>query len=77
MGHFADRFGRKRLYGVELAIVIVATLGVIQASEGVMVPLNASETVMEHSMSIYSWLMWWRSLLGFGIGAEVRKPHPQ
>lgn len=71
MGHSVDRAGRKRLYGVELAIVIVATFGVIQASDGLMVQ---SGDTLEHSMDIYSWLTWWRSLLGFGIGAEVRDP---
>lgn len=65
MGHFADRAGRKRLYGVELAVVIVATFGVIQASDGLMVQTGLK------SMDIYSWLSWWRILLGFGIGAEV------
>lgn len=74
MGHFADRAGRKRLYGVELAIVIVATFGVIQASDGLMVQPSTGPS---HSMDIYSWLTWWRSLLGFGIGAEVRYwPNP-
>lgn len=75
MGHFADRAGRKRLYGVELAVVIVATFGVIQASDGLMVyksPAAQPNTDLLHSMDIYSWLTWWRSLLGFGIGAEVR-----
>lgn len=69
MSHFADRAGRKRLYRVELAVVKVATFGVIQASNGLMVQ---SSTGPSHSMNIYSWLTWWRSLLGFGIGAEVR-----
>ncbi|CAN8099216.1 unnamed protein product [Discula destructiva] len=67
MGHFADRAGRKRLYGVELAIVIVATFGVIQASDGLMVQTDGT---LKHSMDIYSWLTWWRIILGLGIGAE-------
>jgi len=25
-----------------------------------------------HSMDIYSWISWWRFMLGFGIGSEVR-----
>lgn len=72
MGHFADRMGRKRLYGVELALVIFATFGIIQASNGLMV---STEDVKghSHSMDIYSWLYWWRSVLGLGIGAEVRE----
>ncbi|KAM0418733.1 hypothetical protein ACHAPT_012331 [Fusarium lateritium] len=63
MGHFADRHGRKKLYGLELLILIVATMGVTQASSGI-----ASDN--ESSMDIYSWLIWWRMALGFGIGAE-------
>ncbi|KAJ4416499.1 hypothetical protein N0V82_006694 [Gnomoniopsis sp. IMI 355080] len=67
MGHFTDRAGRKRLYVVELAVVIVATFGFIQASDGLMVQWSNGPL---HSMDIYFWLTWWRSLLGFGIGAE-------
>ncbi|KAF5574339.1 inorganic phosphate transporter PHO84 [Fusarium pseudocircinatum] len=34
MGHLADRSGRKKWYGAELTILIVATIGMVQASEG-------------------------------------------
>jgi len=67
-GHFADLWGRKRLYGLELAILIVATFGVIMASEGFMVK-NANDTY-SYSTDFYSWIGWWRFLLGIGIGAE-------
>jgi PHS family inorganic phosphate transporter-like MFS transporter len=33
-GHLANRYGRKRLYGLELVIVIIATLGLTQVSGG-------------------------------------------
>ncbi|CAI6336119.1 unnamed protein product [Periconia digitata] len=59
-GYLADCFGRKKLYGVELVIVIVATLGLTQASEG----------YNDSSMSIYPWIVFWRTLLGIGVGAE-------
>ncbi|KAH8900459.1 MFS general substrate transporter [Thozetella sp. PMI_491] len=59
MGHCADRFGRQRLYGFELVLVIVATLGVAQSSDG-----------YGGSMVIYGWIVFWRFALGFGIGAE-------
>jgi MFS transporter, PHS family, inorganic phosphate transporter len=72
MGHLADLSGRKKWYGIELSLLIVATMGLIQASEGFMV-LNADGST-SHSMDIYSWLAWWRFLIGFGIGAEVRIP---
>jgi hypothetical protein len=28
-----------------------------------------TDNVVQHSMDIYSWIAWWRGLLGFGIGA--------
>ncbi|KAK5652692.1 hypothetical protein OQA88_10286 [Cercophora sp. LCS_1] len=68
MGHFADRAGRKRLYGLELAILIVATMGVVQASEGF--TYVAPDGNSQRSMDMYAWLAWWRAALGFGIGAE-------
>lgn len=33
-GYLADRFGRTRLYGIELALVIVSTIGVATSSYG-------------------------------------------
>jgi PHS family inorganic phosphate transporter-like MFS transporter len=59
-GHLADRVGRKRLYGTELVIGIIATIGLTQASGG----YNNS------SMSAYGWILFWRLILGVGIGAE-------
>jgi MFS transporter, PHS family, inorganic phosphate transporter len=58
-GHAADRWGRKFLYGVELVFVIVATLGIAQASTG-----------LDNSMKVEGWIYFWRIVLGFGIGAE-------
>ncbi|KAK7186794.1 phosphate transporter [Paraphaeosphaeria sporulosa] len=59
-GHLADKFGRKRLYGVELVIVICATLGLTQASAG----------YDNKSMYVFPWIIFWRTLLGIGVGAE-------
>lgn len=59
-GHLADRYGRKRLYGLELVIVIIATLGLTQVSGG----------YNQKSMDPFAWIIWWRFLLGIGIGAE-------
>ncbi|KAK3347245.1 hypothetical protein B0T25DRAFT_614222 [Lasiosphaeria hispida] len=67
MGHLADRAGRKRLYGLELAILIVATMGVVQASEGF--TYQAADGSFQRSMDMYAWLAWGRTALGFGIGA--------
>ncbi|KAI1179809.1 major facilitator superfamily domain-containing protein [Nemania sp. FL0916] len=57
-GFLADRKGRKAVYGLELAIVVVATIGMTTASTGV------------SSMKVYGWIGFWRALLGIGIGAE-------
>ncbi|KAI8949319.1 major facilitator superfamily domain-containing protein [Xylaria longipes] len=57
-GFLADRYGRKAVYGLELAIVVVATIGMTTASTGV------------GSMNVYGWIGFWRALLGIGLGAE-------
>jgi len=56
-GFLADRFGRQKLYGLELILVIVCTIGIAQCSDGV-----------DGSLDILSWLMAWRFFLGIGIG---------
>ncbi|KAL4885444.1 major facilitator superfamily domain-containing protein [Aspergillus karnatakaensis] len=58
-GYLADRNGRKKMYGVELALLIASTLGVAMSSTG------------EHgSMSVFAWLIWWRIIVGIGVGAD-------
>jgi PHS family inorganic phosphate transporter-like MFS transporter len=58
-GYLADRYGRRKLYGVELIIVIFGTLGMAQVSAGT-----------NKSMSILWWIIFWRFFVGLGIGAE-------
>jgi PHS family inorganic phosphate transporter-like MFS transporter len=58
-GFLADRFGRRKLYGGELIIVIFGTLGLLQCSAG-----------YHGSMNILGWIMFWRFFVGLGIGAE-------
>lgn len=58
-GWLTDRLGRRKLYGLELALVIFATLGMAQASTG-----------MYNNMHILSWIVFYRFFLGMGIGAE-------
>jgi PHS family inorganic phosphate transporter-like MFS transporter len=67
-GNLADLWGRKKLYGFELALLIVATLGMVQASEGFR--SRRADGTSEHTMDIYSWLTWWRFCQGLAIGAE-------
>ncbi|KAI6084392.1 MFS general substrate transporter [Hypoxylon rubiginosum] len=58
-GHLADRYGRKAVYGLELAIVVIATVGMTTASSGHL-----------GSMNVYGWIGFWRTILGIGLGAE-------
>ena len=56
-GYLADRYGRKRMYGLELIIIIFATLA--QA-------LSASS----QAMSVVGLIIFWRVLRGVGIGGD-------
>lgn len=58
-GYLADRYGRKKMYGVELMLLITSTLGVVMSSTGV-----------HDSMDVFSWLVWWRIVVGIGVGAD-------
>ncbi|KUJ23969.1 MFS general substrate transporter [Mollisia scopiformis] len=58
-GFGADIWGRRKMYGLELIVTIVATLGVVMASNGT-----------AGSMSVIVWLLVWRFVLGIGIGAD-------
>jgi PHS family inorganic phosphate transporter-like MFS transporter len=56
-GILADRSGRKKMYGFELLIVIVATVGLALCSKGA-----------AGSVNIFAWVVSWRLLMGIGIG---------
>lgn len=56
-GWLADRIGRKRMYGVELIIMIVATLAQALAADS-------------PAISIVGVLIFWRVLMGVGIGGD-------
>jgi PHS family inorganic phosphate transporter-like MFS transporter len=58
-GVLADRYGRKKMYGLELLIVIFGTLGLALSSKGA-----------AGSIHILGWLIFWRLLMGFGIGGD-------
>lgn len=58
-GFLADKYGRKKMYGAELVLLITATLGVVMSSTG-----------EDGSMNIYAWLIWWRICVGIGVGAD-------
>ncbi|OAA79985.1 phosphate transporter [Akanthomyces lecanii RCEF 1005] len=57
-GFLADYYGRTRLYGIELVLVIVSTIGVATSSHGY------------NDMSFLGLFIWWRFVMGVGIGAE-------
>ncbi|KAI1465859.1 phosphate permease [Daldinia caldariorum] len=56
-GWLADRVGRKRMYGLELIIIIFATLGQALSSGS-------------PSVNIVGLIIFWRVLLGVGIGGD-------
>lgn len=56
-GWLADRLGRKRMYGIELIIIILATLAQALASNS-------------HAISITGLLIFWRVVMGIGIGGD-------
>lgn len=58
-GFLADKFGRKKMYGAELVLLITATFGVVMSSTG-----------KQGSMSVFAWLIWWRICVGIGVGAD-------
>ncbi|CAO3648587.1 unnamed protein product [Mucor fragilis] len=56
-GYLADRVGRKRMYGVELIIIIVGTVGQALAGNG-------------PAASFWGVITFWRIIVGIGIGGD-------
>ncbi|KAF9201966.1 Inorganic phosphate transporter pho84 [Haplosporangium sp. Z 27] len=56
-GYLADRLGRKRMYGIELMIIIVGTLGQALSGDGRVLSVSAA-------------LIIWRVIVGVGIGGD-------
>ncbi|KAF8147922.1 inorganic phosphate transporter [Mycena galopus ATCC 62051] len=56
-GWFADIVGRKRMYGVELIMIIVGTFAQATAADG-------------HAVSIIAMLIFWRFIVGLGVGGD-------
>lgn len=56
-GYLADVVGRKKMYGLELIIIIVATLA-------------QALTSASPSMSVVGLLVFWRVIMGIGIGGD-------
>jgi PHS family inorganic phosphate transporter-like MFS transporter len=58
-GIFADAWGRRKMYGIELILLAAGTLGFLTSSTG-----------YDNSMNVVSWMIFWRFLSGVGIGAD-------
>ncbi|PCH42214.1 phosphate permease [Wolfiporia cocos MD-104 SS10] len=56
-GWMADLVGRKRMYGVELMIIIISTFGQAVAGQG-------------HAVNVLGVIIVWRFLMGVGIGGD-------
>jgi PHS family inorganic phosphate transporter-like MFS transporter len=59
-GFLADIYGRRRVYGYELYVILVAICGVSMSSRGV-----------AYSMDIFGWLFAWRFIMGIGMLAST------
>ena len=56
-GYMADWIGRKRMYGIELIIILAATLA-------------QSLTAPSTSLSLVGVMVFWRIIMGIGIGGD-------
>ncbi|KAI8075169.1 phosphate:H+ symporter [Gongronella butleri] len=56
-GWLADRVGRKRMYGVELIIIIIGTIGQTLAGDAT-------------GVSVWGIIVFWRCITGIGIGGD-------
>ena len=63
-GFLADRYGRRKTYGMELLVTIAASFGFATASTGAF-----------GSMSLIALLIFWRLVMGIGIGSEFFLSH--
>jgi len=67
LGIWADRKGRKTVYGYELLIVLLGSIAISMASTGQVLPGSPPGN---GSMSITAWLVMLRFVIGIGVGAE-------
>jgi PHS family inorganic phosphate transporter-like MFS transporter len=58
-GFLADKYGRRRFRGIELCFMIFGTLGLVMVTSG-----------DDNSMTILTWIIFYRSLAAVGVGAE-------
>lgn len=61
-GFLADLYGRRKMYGIELYIIIIAIVGILMSSSGA-----------DNSLSIFSSLFAWRFIMGIGMCLKLRQ----
>jgi len=56
-GWLADILGRKKMYGIELIVMIIATVGAACAADG-------------YAVSVHGVIIFWRVIMGIGVGGD-------
>lgn len=75
-GWLGDKYGRRKIYGHELLLLIVGTIGVIMSSPGypgLDTSIDDARSIdwsSYGSMDVISWLTFWRFVSGVGIGGD-------
>ena len=64
-GILGDMYGRRKMYGIELIVLIVGMVGVLMSSNGF-----AKGDGLDGSMDMKSWLTLFRFVSGLGIGGD-------
>lgn len=58
-GFLADLYGRRKMYGVELYIMVIAIVGILMSSSGA-----------ANSLDVFNSLFAWRFIMGIGKWSE-------
>ncbi|KAK5950025.1 hypothetical protein OHC33_008986 [Knufia fluminis] len=75
-GWLSDTFGRRKIYGHELLLLIVGTIGVVMSSPGYALSVGTEveadriDWSTYGSMDVVSWLTFWRFITGVGLGGD-------
>lgn len=62
-GYLADKFGRQKLYGIVLLVLIGGTLGLVMSSRGYM-SVDTTSGSTKSSMNMLACLLFWRFVSG-------------
>lgn len=75
-GLLSDLYGRRKVYGHELLLLIIGTIGVLMSSPGFSPSYSVDDNIdwSKHgSMNVISWLTFWRFVSGVGLGSSLPK----